>query len=214
MAINTQIETSKDLQGVVMQTITSADIADFDPNENARSNRKTLVDGVTTIVEEFLLEQGQPQFAFDATVSTDPLETHERFTTISGGIPTSIRNKWLLWKKNPSDPGLDGWKPEEETNEIFAEFYGLFRNGFEVYYTPRLTARVTVLEEGAPNLSLLGKIDTWGGGWPHGLTLPTGADFILSGVRSQQEGAFFRNTYEYMSSGPGGWNDTIYNPTE
>jgi hypothetical protein len=80
----------------------------------------------------------------------------------------------------------------------------------ESYYVGRVTARVTVLEEGAPNMTNLGKIDAWGD-WPAGFQVAEGCNFILSGVRSQQEGSFFRTTYEYQSSPAGtAWNAILY----
>ena len=210
MPIESIIEETKDIQGVVMSTITYQDVTDFDPSADARTYRKVTQDGVVQIVEEYLLSQGAPQFSFDGSVATDPLETHPRYSDPTEGIPKAIQTKWLLWKKNPSDAGLEGWKPQEETNSRFAEFYNYFRQGIEVFFTPRVTVRVTVLESGAPDLTNLGKMDTWGGGWPAGFTVPEGVNFILSGVRSQQEGEFYRTTYEYMSSAPGGWDIIIY----
>jgi hypothetical protein len=69
---------------------------------------------------------------------------------------------------------------------------------------------VTVLEDGAPDMTKLGRIDQWGD-WPAGFTQPEGTDFILSGVRSQQEGDKFRTTYEYQSSPAGTtWNPQLY----
>jgi hypothetical protein len=210
MPIASIIEQTKDLQGVVMETTTWQDVTDFEASAGARSYRKVTQDGVVQIVEEVLIEQGAPQFSFDGSVSTDPLETHPRYSDPTEGIPSAIQEKWLRWKKNPSDAGLDGWKPEDEANARFAEFYGYFTKGVEVFFSPRVTARVTVLESGAPDLLNLGKLDVWGGGWPAGFTVPEGVNFLLSGVRSQQEGEFFRTTYEYMSSAPGGWSMIIY----
>ena len=228
MATQVKIETSMGVDRCVMETITQQSLnGEIAKNTEARSYREDTVDGVTTLVEEFLMSQGEPQFSFDGSIGTEPLETHPRFND-GGGNPISedLKKKWTTYKRNPNDAFLVGkgtgatsdnvlnlWQPAKEQNADFLVFYGYIRRGVESYYVGRVTARVTVLESDAPNMSLLGGIDSWGGGWPGGFIPPGGneGNFILSGVRSQQEGDFYRTTYEYMSSTSGSaWDIGLY----
>jgi hypothetical protein len=226
MATQVKVEESMGIDRCVMQTITQQSLSEeIEKNPEARSYREDHVDGVYTLVEEFLLSQGEAQFAFDGSIGTEPIETHPVFN--AGGslsLSEELKKRYTTYKRNPADAYLAGkgtgattenplnlWQPAAETDSNFAAFYGYIKQGVESYYVGRVTARVTVLEEGAPNMGMLGKIDEWGGGWPDGFTPPTGGNFILSGVRSQQEGNFFRTTYEYTSSAGGtAWDVTLY----
>jgi hypothetical protein len=201
MATQVKIEESMGIDRCVMQTITQQSLAgEITKNAEARSYRQDLSDGVYTLVEEFLIEQGAPQFSFDGSIGTEPLETHPLFNSGGGKqISDEIKKKWTIYKKNPNDAFLNGWSPADEKDANFVVFYGYIQKGVESYYVGRVTARVTVLEDGAPDMGQLGGIDAWGS-WPAGFTPPSSSNFLLSGVRSQQEGNFFRTTYEYQSS--------------
>ena len=223
MATEVRVEESMGIDRCVIQTITTQDLsAEPAKNPNARSYRAEHVDGVYTLVEEFLLEQGAPQFAFSGSIGTEPLETHPLFNGGAWDIPEDLKKNWATYKKNPTDAFLIGkgtgtstdnpqnlWQPAKETDSAFAAFYAYIKKGVESYYVGRVTVRMTVLEEGAPDMSLLGKIDSQT--WPDGFTPPGNSNFILSGVTSQQEGDFFRTTYEYMSSAGGSaWDVDLY----
>jgi hypothetical protein len=225
MATQVKIETSMGIDKCVIETITRQSLdGEISKNPNARSYREDQTDGVYTLVEEFLMEQGTPQFAFDGSIGTEPLETHPAFN--DGGdfqISDAIKKQWITYKRNPTDPYLAGkgkgtttenplnlWQPAREEDPSFTVFYTFWKAGMESYYVGRVTARVTVLEDGAPDMTKLGKIDQWGE-WPAGFTPPEESTFILSGVRSQQEGDSFRTTYEYQSSPAGtAWNAILY----
>ena len=217
MATQVKIEESMGIDRCVMQTITQQSLeGEIELNPNARSYRQDQTDGVYTLVEEFLISQGEPQFSFDGSIGTEPLETHPLFNTGGGyALSDDLKKQWAVYKRNPNDAFLRGkgtgvtaenplnlWQPAAEADANFAFFYGYVKKGVESYYVGRVIARVTVLEVGAPDMSLLGGIDSWGGGWPEGFIPPGGnaSNFILSGVRSQQEGDRFRTTYEYTSS--------------
>lgn len=225
MATQVKIEESMGIDRCVMQTITQQSLeGEIEINPNARSYRQDQTDGVYTLVEEFLISQGEPQFSFDGSIGTEPLETHPYFNSGVDAIPDNIKALWAVYKKNPNDAFLRGkgtgvttenplnlWQPAAETNAQFAKFYSYIKKGVESYYVGRCTVRVTVLEEGAPDMGMLGRIDVWGGGWPPGFTPPEGANFILSGIRSQQEGDRFRTTYEYTSSAANSsWDIYLY----
>lgn len=218
MAVITKIEESKDIQRIVLQTITQQGIEDIEPNETARSYRKEQVDGVYTIVEEFLIEQGDPQYSADSSVSSEPLESHRLFKNVS----SSVKSFWATWKRNPNADSLakansdsDGpfWTPETDgvKDDSFAIFWVLYSSGIESYYAPRIVVRMTALESGSPDMSNAGVID---GGWAgSGVQIPPNMNFILSSVHGQQEGTFWRNTYEWLGSNPHsgeGWNGPIY----
>lgn len=225
MATQVKIEESMGIDRCVMQTITQQSLeGEIEINPNARSYRQDQTDGVYTLVEEFLISQGEPQFSFDGSIGTEPLETHPYFNSGGDAIPDNLKALWATYKKNPNDAFLRGkgtgvttdnplnlWQPAAETDAQFVKFYSYIKKGVESYYVGRCIARVTVLEEGAPDMGMLGRIDVWGGGWPSGFTPPEGANFILSGIRSQQEGDRFRTTYEYTSSAANSsWDIFLY----
>jgi len=218
MAIQTKIEESQDIQRVVLQTITQQSIEDISVNANARSYRKEQVDGVYTLVEEFLLDQGSPQYSADGSVSSEPLESHKLFKDTAA----AIKAYWATWKRNPNadslaqkNSGSEGpfWTPEKDgvKDQYFAIFWVLYSAGIESYYAPRVIVRMTELESGPPDMSNVGTID---GGWSgSGVQIPSNMNFILSSVHGQQEGEFWRNTYEWLGSNPHsgeGWNGPIY----
>lgn len=219
-----KVEETMGIDRCVMQTITTQSFSEITKNTAARSYREDHSDGVYTLVEEFLIEQGAPQFTFDGTIGTEPLETHPIFNKDGDfEISSELKKRWITYKRNPTDPYLAGkgtgandnntanlWQPAEEKDASFEVFYSFWKAGQESYYVGRVTARVTVLEEGAPNMTKLGKIDQWSD-WPAGFTPPEESNFILSGVRSQQEGDFYRTTYEYQSSpAKTKWNIQLY----
>jgi hypothetical protein len=212
-------EYSRDITGIIVRTATYQDIEDITPDADARSWRQEHVDAVYTTVEESVYEQGAPVWAADATVQSEPLETNHYFAPME----QAVRENWLRWKKNPNDPNFQPtntqpdvsstkpWKPELEGEEYFAWLYSLIQRGQEMYFAPRMMVRMTILEDDPPNAERLGLVDQ---PEQHGFTgtVPVGVDFLLSAARGQQEGNKWRNTYEWMGSAPGGWDQTIYNP--
>ena len=223
-ATEVRIEKSMGIDRCVMETITQQSLSgEITKNPDARSYREDQVDGVYTLVEEFLIEQGEPQWSFDGSLGTEPLESHPAFNKNGDfEISEEIKNRWAVYKKNPTDPFLAGkgtgatsenklnlWQPAGEKDPSFVVFYSFIRLGQESYYVGRVTARMTILEVGAPNCSGLGKIED--PDFPNGFSKPEGSTFILSGIRSQQEGDRFRTTYEYQSSPAGtAWNIQLY----
>lgn len=219
MAILVKQEFAKDVTGIVTQTDTYQDVTDPAPSTSARSWRKEYNDAVYTLVEESLYDQGNPIWSVDATVSSEPLETNHYFAPME----RAVRENWLRWKKNPNDPqfqptdsqpnvsATDPWKPELEGETYFAWMYSLIQKGQEMYFAPRMMVRMSILEDTPPNATRLGFVDQ---PEQRGFTgnVPAGTDFLLSAARGQQEGNKWRNTYEWMGSGQGGWDQTIYNP--
>ena len=218
MAIITRFEETKDIKKVVMQTITQQDVAGpISKNGNARSYREEQVDGVWTLTEEILIDQGAGVWSSDGAVSSEPLETHVYFHDIAN----KVKNLWTVWKRNPAAPELSlpqnkisgsPWTPEAETDSKFITFYSYIKRGVETWLAPRLTARFTELEDGPPDTGNIGMIDNK----PVNVFGYYEGYWILSGCRSQQEGEKWRNTYEYLGAGPSssasnnGWEPTLY----
>jgi hypothetical protein len=213
MGVISRIEETKDLQQVVMQTITQQDTSQMTPSEDARTYRQDQVDGIWTLTEEHLISQGAGTWSSDGSVSSEPLESHRQFVNIS----SRCRDLWATWKRNPSDEFLnraeyqiDGkpWNPAKEVeDDDFIIFYSYIRDGIESWLCPRLTARFTELEDGPPDTTNLGLID----GKPSSIFGYGTNYWLLSGVRSQQEGNMWRNTYEYLGAGPNGaWDEGLY----
>jgi hypothetical protein len=206
-AVLTKSESSTDSKGKTVTTETWEDFAGPPPAPVGATNiRRTHTDGKHTLV----CDLGGPsspdnpadEYSVEGSMSQEPIETHERFKDISAGD----WKKWNLWKNNPNDESLDGWKPSEAGGSI-GDLAALYEKGVSDYLVPRAVVRITKIESSSPRLSKLGKIDA-----PSGApTLPSGANWMLTGASGNrgQEGKW-TNTYEYMSSGPAGWNREIY----
>lgn len=216
--IMTRYEESQDIQGVVMQTITYQATGEISPTDGARSYRKDQVDGIWTLTEEFV-QDNAGSWSSDGSCSSEPLESHARYAL---QVSQKVKNLWSVWKRNPSDEFLNRaenqingkpWTPSEEvTDTWFNEFYFFYSSGVESFLCPRLTARFTHLEDGPPDTVNLGKIDDK----PTEMFGYFSGYWLLSGVRSQQEGNKWRNTYEYLGAGPSsyaansGWEVKLY----
>jgi hypothetical protein len=198
MATETRRVESKDINGIVLTTVTQQAFQQIEPSADARSYQLEHVDGVYTLTEESISGTGTV-FSIESTTTQEPLETHPRFDS----IPQDIKAKWARWKKNPQDPELAGWKPETEQNSNLQELYSFYTYDVTSYLVPRVVVRMTELEQGPPSLGNIGKLDQ------PSITAGSG-NFILTGAHGQQEGANWRNTYEWLGSGPNGWDAKIY----
>jgi len=196
-------ESTMDTQKILTHTITQEAFEEMTPSQDARSWRLSHADGVYTLVEEFAGgDQSTPEYqgSVDSSLTTEPLETHAKFAEFSD----KLKNNWAEWRKNGINGKFDpaNWRPETETNSVFAgSFWPRWRAGIESYLAPRITLRNTALEDGPPDQSKVGQIDT---GWQNipGINegLVGGRNFILSGAKGNQEGTKWRNTYEWMGS--------------
>jgi hypothetical protein len=227
MPVDAKIEISRDIQKIQLQTVTRQDVADFDANSGLRSWRKEHVDGVTTIIEESYIDSGTEMWSIDATTSTEPLESHWIFTQ---GVPDNIKTYWLAWKRNAMDPSLaqaltsstnSYWDPAIDgiKNQNFSLFYSRWKYGFDSYLSPRIVGRKAVLETNPPDASKVGLIAD-SVAFP--FDFPVGVTFLLTSIRGQEEGEFWRNTYEYLGSNPNtsfpnesggatrGWDTLVY----
>lgn len=207
MSVIVKEEKSQDIQRIVTITTTEQDVEDFEPTNIAvRSYRKETVDGITTVVTERLDLEGQTyQGQIDGSTSTEPLITHSLFKD----LPQDIRNKWSNYQTG-RDVGF--WKPETETDTIWVQFWARYSGGNDTYFAPRITIRVTGLEDTPPDQTNVGKID---GGWSNvgSVQLPEGVNFLLTAARGNQEGDYWRNTYEWTGCSPHaveGWDPELY----
>ena len=208
MPVTVKVEHAQDIQKIITVTETRQDVEDFDPDflESVRSYRKELVDGITTVITERLNKGEQVyQGQIDGSTSTEPLITHSLFKD----LPQGIRNKWSNYQAGRD---VASWKPETETNEIWVKFWTRYSGGNDTYFAPRITIRLTGLEDGPPDQTNVGKID---GGWGEitGIQLPVGVNFLLTAARGNQEGAYWRNTYEWTGCSPHaveGWDTELY----
>jgi hypothetical protein len=200
-------ETVRDVQKILTYTTTRQGTEEITPEANARSYRQEHVDGIWTLIEEYVDSSGGEGVGqVDGTTTSDPLESHPAFKT----IPAKVKTNWLNWKiGRPVDPV--SWTPDSETDATFISFYALYSKGTETYLAPRSVARLTNLEDGPPSQNMVGKID---GGWSAitGFSGGPNVDFILSSARGTQEGDKWRNTYEWMGSQVNGegWNTLLY----
>ena len=200
MATETRKVESKDVTGIILTSITQQSFQnDLQPDPSARAYQLEHSDGVYTLTQETISGTGTV-FSVESTTTQEPLETHPRFDS----IPEDVKRKWARWKKNPQDPKLENWTPEDETNASLQELYSFYTYDVTSYLVPRVVVRMTELEDGAPQLEKIGKIDG------AGLGVGGSGNFILTGAHGQQEGEKWRNTYEWLGSGPNGWDAKIY----
>ena len=201
-AVLTKSETSTDSKG---RSITSETWEAFDGPPSAPSGasniKRTHTDGKHTLTfDNTPTDSTGEEYSVEGSMSQEPIETHEKFK----GVAAEDWKKWNLWKNNTKDEALEGWKPD---SGAIADLAALYEKGVTDYLVPRAVVRITRIEGSSPRLSKLGKIDA-----PSGApTLPSGANWMLTGASgAKQEGGKWSNTYEYMSSGPAGWNSEIY----
>ena len=204
-AVHTKSEISTDSKG---REITTETWEAFDGPPSAPSGaqniKRTHTDGKHTLVFDNAPTEVNPgdEYSVEGSMSQEPIETHEKFK----GISAADWKKWNLWKNNPNDEALGGWKPGEEGGAL-GTLATLYDKGVTDYLVPRAVVRITRIEGSSPRLSRLGKIDA-----PSGApTLPSGANWMLTGASgNRQQDKTWSNSYEYMSSGPAGWNSDIY----
>lgn len=202
MATQTQIEVSRDLNGLQTRTVTKQAFAWEDPDANARSYKVTQGDGVVTIVEEFYDTDQNVIYNGDISVTTEPLESHPS----TSDMTNKMRDDWARWKANPNDPGLNGWDPSTDGNTDIQFLYTNYLKGITTYLAPRAVIKhVQVLNE-APDIVGVGMISATGYPGDSG-----NRNFIMSGISFQQEGTKWRVTTEYLGSQVGKtWDPNIY----
>jgi hypothetical protein len=203
-AVHTKSEWSQDSRGQTIETQTWESFSS-PPSAplGAKNIRRTHTDGKHTLVCDIAPSQNDGDgFTVEGSMSQEPIETHEMFKDIS---PEDWK-KWNLWKNNPNDESLGGWKPSDIPGPM-TKLGELYEKGITDYLVPRAVVRINTSEGAAPRLSRLGRIETPS----RAPTLPQGANWMLTGASgSREESGKWNNSYEYLSSGPAGWNQEIY----
>jgi hypothetical protein len=204
-AVHSKSEWSQNSKGQMIESqtwesFTSPPSAPF----GAKNIRRSHADGKFTLVCDIAPNQNDADgYSVEGSMSQEPIETHEKFTDIGD----EDWKKWNLWKNNPNDDELSGWKPSEQSGPM-GLLGRLYEKGVTDYLVPRAVVRIQRSEGTPPRLSRLGRIEAPAGS----PTLPSGANWMLtgaSGIRGEEPGKWI-NTYEYMSSGPAGWDRDIY----
>jgi hypothetical protein len=211
-AVTSKIERVSDPQKIVTHVVTRQSTEKMTPEapDNPRSFRQEHVDGIWTLVEEYMDASGQEwQGQIDGTIATEPLETHVIFKT----IPEDIKSNWLKWKAGQvTDPV--NWSPDTAGNQQFQDFYTRYSNGFQMYYAPRITLRANGVENDPPDQSTVGLVDIGYANKIPSFRSPENMDFILTGARGVLEGNVWRNSYEWLGSAgkgqTGKWDADIY----
>ena len=115
-AVLTKSETSTDSKG---RSITTETWEAFDGPPSAPSGasnvKRTHTDGKHTLVfDNTQTDSTGEEYSVEGSMSQEPIETHEKFKSISA----ADWKKWNLWKNNPNDENLNGWKPGEQSGPI------------------------------------------------------------------------------------------------
>lgn len=209
MATETQTETQQDERQIVLRTTTTEAFGDQDPPQPdgfLRGYRYTEADGKTTLVTEEYANTGVVTYSLDASVSSEPLESNPKY---DDERDSDDFKKWILWKKNSTDPTLDGWTPEQATAPSVVSLFAYYRQGVTTYQCPRVVVKHNSIETDAPDLSVVGKIADPGGGFTWD------GNFLCVGINAQQltsgDAPLYNTTIEYMSSAPGRtWDQDLY----
>jgi hypothetical protein len=175
-----------------------------------RNVRRSLADGRAILTFDKIDESVGDAYTVSGTASQEPLATHPHFQT--GGkwaVTDDEWKKWDKWQKEGTDIAAETLT---SYGEGFKKFITLYLRGFTDYLQPRVTIRVTDAQAEEPDLSDLGKIATPA----FAPTLADGANWLMSGCDATKDLSVdegepgWEVTREYISSGPGGWNEDIY----
>lgn len=206
----TAFEVSKDPTGLIIQkTTTESFDAGVLPSSAARSWTQTTTDGKTTTVEEVYASPSPwiVSYSIDVASLQAPIETHPKIRAFQ--IPTDEIEKWIIWKKNPTDGKLGTWTPAMSGNVGIQTLFAYYKEGVTDYMSPRATVKYTEISNSPPNILGVGYIQSAD---ISPIPLPAGFNFIFMGCSGQQEGTEgkWHNTYEYLGSGALGWDSFLY----
>jgi hypothetical protein len=170
-----------------------------------RNVRQSIADGRAVMTYDEVDAEAGDTYTVSGTASQEPLATHPFFQTDGKWAVTDEEwQKWDKWQKEGADISQQNITSE---GEGFQKFIKLTLAGFTDYLQPRVSIRVTDANTEEPDLSELGKIADPA----KAPTLADGANWLLTGVDASEDAdKNWEVTREYMSSGPGGWNEDIY----
>lgn len=184
---------------------TSVNAISAPSGSNIRNVRRAIADGRATLTYDEIDDTVGDSYSISGTASQEPLATHPFFQANGKWAVTDDEwKKWDLWQKEGTDISKETLT---SYSEGFQKFITLSLRGFTDYLQPRVSIRVTDANTDEPDLAELGKIASPS----KAPTLPDGANWLLTGVDGSEDAdKNWEVTKEYMSSGPGGWNEDIY----
>jgi hypothetical protein len=170
-----------------------------------RNVRQSIADGRAVLTYDEIDQSVGDSYSVSGTASQEPLATHPHFQESGKWAVTADEWKiWDKWQKEGTDLEAENLT---EYGEGFQKFIKLYLAGFTDFLQPRVSIRVTDANTTEPSLAELGKISSPA----KSPTLPDGANWLLTGVDASEDAdKNWEVTREYMSSGPGGWNEDIY----
>lgn len=124
------------------------------------------------------------------SMSDAPIETNPRFVSTLGGTKASPKNGAVF----DDDGKFTGWKSDSRYagKESYLVASTIYRKTDPSRSSPKTVGNVGTIQ--SPGV---------GGG-------PSGATWLFTGQTWRRDGGVYEVTKEYMLSGPGGWDDTIY----
>lgn len=156
-------------------------------------------------------------YSIEISTSTEPIETHPRFQSIS----YQFWRLWEIWKGDKTNELLKTanliseyqskvtngyWDPLKFDGRPHQDLVTLWHRGQKEYLAPKVVSRHRTSGP-ATNLSQVGKIDT-----PPYTAGVSGREWLFIGASSSfnASNGTFETTYEWLASGPKGWEDYIY----
>jgi hypothetical protein len=227
MACLSKLETRVDAHGVTTTRKLRESFSDFAPESNTADGLQgyTITQDsnggpLYTVDEETIDSPGENHWSVEIGNSTEPIETNIRYSSaFNEDWQKEELKKWQIWKSNPGDPLVIGWDPSKITatggggtsSWAVNDLYNFWKQGITDYYEPKLTLKREIIETDPPNLDGLGLIQ--GASIYPGPANLGSRNFLYIGASGRQSGKWWMNTYEYVLSGPLGWNANLYSGT-
>jgi hypothetical protein len=207
---------AKDSKGFVStEQVYEAFDGPISPDAAARSYVQSVSDGKYTLTQTFTDEVPNPDpggggpptvfpdaWSIEISTSAEPIENHSIFAGVSDAEWVKIST----WKRNPNDPALNGWTPAS-AGSTGVKFQQLYTRGNTTFLAPRIVIKHTYTSTTKPSLTAVGKRNF--PSFASGIT-PSGVDFIVTGASLIQDGSNYKISYEWLGSGNGGWDPTLY----
>jgi hypothetical protein len=199
---------SKDARGSITTELVYQDFESMTPESTARTWSQEQNDGVWTLTETYFDStedpEGQPVFpdtwSCEVSTAAEPIESHPKFAGISNANWEKYR-KWRNGAPSPAD-----WTPAQ-IGTLGETLMAFINKEITTYLAPKVVIKHTFVSTTKPDLTNIGKIN-----FPAFATnlTPSGVNFILTGASCVQEGPNYRNSYEWLGSALGGWNQYLY----
>lgn len=169
--------------------------------------RLEITPGFLVITGEYCgITGGRTESIFECTYGEveEPIQTHPDFTGSIAGKPSAPENGAIFVDVETGQVSTD------DTRGVFTEFRATGTandfSGVTSFLSPQATMRETWISTSPVIAVGLGHLNSP----PFSVALPSGANWLLSGVSFQQRASIYVNTLEWKSSGRRGWNSLIY----